>query len=410
MKTRVWLFSLVLMIGIGLSAAAPLPMLPDGPSPITPNEPQIIPPTEPLPNKPARPYPVRPGSPNWEKVFDPVAVLGDRTGTDSGVVFKGKMYFKFWWGMTGDQIMVDTSDQVWGTTDGQNWSFAWDANSVKEGYTGIYFMTVFNNQLYLGLTHPDESMPNLIMRSPDGLVWEEVLRFEYGWGCGGFSTFQGAFYTGMCTWTDGIVDARLFRSTSGDPGTWDEVAVFSDWNGIAAFAIYKSALYVSSDFVLTKDGEERPAQIMRSFDGKSWEKVTMDGFGDSNNLTTWSFGRLGAYLYIGMGNWEGGEIWRTRNGLDWEPVTTDGLGNPNNLAFGFVAYQGVLYAYSVNLEEGAHVYSSTNGVDWTLENKPGWGDPRNTAVWRQYGRVIFKRSLYMGAYGPGGVMKLVQSK
>jgi hypothetical protein len=202
----------------------------------------------------------------------------------------------------------------------------------------------------------------------------------------------------------------LWRSISGDAGTWELAVLFPGWNDIASFATFKGALYVSSLFV---PGEEEllPAQVYRSFDGVNWEPVVMDGFGDPANIVTWSFGQKDSYLYVGPGSYEGGgDIWRTKDGANWEPVTTDGLGNPNNLTFGFVTYQKLLYAYSVNLAEGCRVYASKDGLNWTPANEPGWGDPANSNVWLDNAWVIFKGDLYMGLNGPGGVYKLVSPK
>ena len=346
--------------------------------------------------------------PTWEQVFDPVANIGEGAGTDSGVEFKGNLYFKFWGAETGDQ--------VWGTKDGKNWWLAWEANDIQEGYEGIYRLSVFKNQLYTVVNDWNEELPGLMMRTPDGKHWEVVALFPFDdigiWASGGFTSFQGWLYLGACGFiTEEDTVCGLWRSISGDAGTWENVVLFPGWNEIASFATFKGALYVGSLFVLDGDGNFAPAQIWRSFDGVNWEPVIMDGFGDPANIVTWSFGQKDSYLYIGTGGFEGsGDIWRTKDGMNWQPVTTDGLGNPNNVAFGFVTYQNLLYAYSVNNneEEGCIVYASKDGLHYKPVNEPGWGDPANNAVWTDDARVIFKGALYMGSYGPGGVYKLAK--
>jgi hypothetical protein len=217
----------------------------------------------------------------------------------------------------------------------------------------------------------------------------------------------------MCDVETGY-NCRLRRSRNGDPGTWEEVVVFPGWNDIASFATFKGALYASSWLV---PGEEEilPAQVYRSFDGVTWEPVTLDGFGDPGNIATLSFGQKDSYLYLGMGNGNGGQIWRTKDGMNWKVVNQDGLGNPNNLAFGFVTYQDLLYAYSGNLTDGCTVYSSRNGLHWVPANEPGWKNPANQMVRTDKARVIFKGDLYIGvsgwdAYAPGGVYKLDSHK
>ena len=346
------------------------------------------------------------GMPKWVQVFDPVVMVGPDAGTDSGVEFKGNLYFKFWGGETGDE--------VWQTKDGRNWSLAWHASDIYPEYTAIGQLNTFKGQLYLVLEdwHEGGHPEKLILRTADGQNWEVVFQIQDSadqgiWYCGGGS-FKGMLYIGTCTDTGGIVDARLWRSVSGDPGTWEQVAVFSQWNGIASFASFKGALYVGSEIVVDQNGEWLPAQIWRSFDGATWEPVAVDGFGDPTNINIGGFGHKDTYLYVGMASFDGGDIWRTKDGMNWEPITLNGLGNPSNLAFGFVTYRNKLYTYSSNLDQGIHVYSSKDGENWTLINEPGWGDVRNWTIWREGGRVEFKGKVYFGINGPGGIMMLAK--
>jgi hypothetical protein len=353
-----------------------------------------------------------PKLPTWEQVFNPKEKTGeDVIAIDSVVEFKGKLYFKF--GGAGPE------DQVWGTKDGENWSLAWQASDIKPEYESIFMLTAFKNQLYLIVADFEEELPGLIMRTPDGRHWEAVATWPLDdigiWASGGFTSFQGWLYLGACGFiTEEDMVCGLWRSISGDAGTWELAVLFPGWNDIASFATFKGALYVSSLFV---PGEEEllPAQVYRSFDGVNWEPVTLDGFGDPGNIATWSFGQKDSYLYLGMANGNGGQIWRTKDGMDWQPVTTDGLGDLSNLAFGFVTYQKMLYAYSVNLVEGCRVYASRDGILYTPVNEPGWGDPANSTVSLDNNWAIFKGALYMGVTGwdapaPGGVYRLGSPK
>ena len=363
-----------------------------------------------------------PRLPTWENVFNPAEQIGEDAFTDSGIEFKGKMYFIFRDYVTEEGEVV--WNQVWGTQDGRNWSFAWDANSILPGYEQINHLSVFKDQLYAVLGDFEGVLPEVVVRTPDGLGWESVAEAprygdeeegEGGTFSGRFTSFQGSLYAPITFYhwwpEDFMITTRLWRTSSGDPGTWEEVVEFPGWNeGIASMAIFKGAIYVSSMWASNEENGESTVKIWRSFDGVSWEAVTMDGFGDPGNIVSWSFGQKDGYLYIGLGNFEGGQIWRTKAGMSWQPVNQDGLGNPNNLAFGFVTYQKLLYAYSVNLEEGCIVYASKDGLNYTPANEPGWGDPANNAVWQDDAWVIFKGDLYMGSYGPGGVYKLVTTK
>ena len=143
--------------------------------------------------------------------------------------------------------------------------------------------------------------------SHDGQHWDLVATADDAAGnrfCA-MSSFKGTLYMGHCdTYSDtNEYAAHLWRSTSGDPGTWEEVAQFPGWDGIGAYGSFNGALYVGSPFV--NDGSA-PAQIWRSFDGVRWDSVTLDGFGDPTNLIITGFGQKDGYFYAGMGSWEGG--------------------------------------------------------------------------------------------------------
>jgi len=355
--------------------------------------------------------------PTWENVFNPAEQIGEDAFTDSGIEFKGKLYFIFKDYGTEEEEFV--WNQVWSTKDGRNWSFAWDANSILPGYDQIDHLSVFKDQLYAVLGDFEGDLPGVVVRTPDGLSWESVAEAphygdeeegEVSQFSGKFTSFQGSLYAPITfyAWWPGdfMIYTRLWRTSSGDPGTWEDVFTFPNWmEGIASMATFKGALYVSSFWGANENGEPT-VEIWRSFDGVSWEAVTMDGFGDPGNILSWGFGQKDGYIYIGLGNFEGGQIWRTKDGMNWQPVTTDGLGNPNNVAFSFVTYQNLLYTYSVNDQEGCIVYASKDGLHYTPANEPGWGDPANIAVWQDAAWVIFKGALYMGSYGPGGVYRL----
>lgn len=342
------------------------------------------------------------GLPVIEQVFDPAAMIGEGAATDSGAAFRGKLYFKFW--------SPDTVDQVWSSPDGSRWSLAWTAGDILEGYEGMFFLTELKGQLYMSLVATDDLLPQLIVRSPDGKNWEPVASVSHGdeyssWLCGGFTSFNGYLYAGRCYASDVFgYQARLLRSRTGDPGTWEEVATFQDWLELGSFAQYKGALYLSSFWVAGENYDE-PAQIWRSEDGLSWQPVTTTGFDDPTNITIWGLGELGGYLYAGTGSFEGGDVWRTLDGAAWQPVSTDGLGDPDNLAIGFVNYQDTLLAYTINLAGGTKLYASEDGMQWQLLNEPGWV-VENGTVWREAARVVFKDAVYFGLDGAGGIMKL----
>ena len=345
--------------------------------------------------------------PTWEQAFDPIPPMGEGANTWHGVEFKGNLYFVFWG--------TDNVDHVWGSPDGKSWSLAWKATDIQEGFEGIGTMFVFKNQLYLYLLDWEGELPAQVMRTPDGQHWEAVASNEatetYFTDFTESTSFQGALYLVNIYVGETSFASRLWRSTSGDPGTWEEVVVFPDWDGVASFASFKGALYAQSNGVniynpSTLEWEMLPTQILRSYDGVSWEPVNTDGFGEPMNFMGGGLAAHKGYLYAGTGSLDvsGGDIWRSRDGLSWEPVTTDGFGRPANLVMlGFATYKGMLFSYSAGWE-GIEVYASKDGLHWNLTNEAGWG----LGINRDHAQVVFKGSLYLGVIGPAGVMKLAK--
>jgi hypothetical protein len=114
---------------------------------------------------------------------------------------------------------------------------------------------------------------------------------------------------------------------------------------------------------------------------------------------------------VGVGTYEGGggQIWRSADGRQWEPVVLNGFGNPlDDKIDGLVVYLGDLYAYTVNWEEGGSVFRTKEGIAWERVNEPGWGNVTFATSQHEAAQVVFKDDLYMGVIAPQGVLlKLV---
>ena len=331
--------------------------------------------------------------PTWEDVFDAPPSWGWYEADDTALEFKGRLYFKFF----GDFV-----DQAWSTQDGENWSLAWEAPSIDPDFEYFWPMIVFENQLYLVLRDGEGVYADRIMRTPDGQSWETVAIAEgsenlWVW-YGRFMSFDSRLYIFAGNWDGSNYSEHLWRSSSGDPGTWEDVAQFSC--SMRAFTTFKGAMYMGSDWCDTG------AQIWRSRDGENWEAVTTNGFNDPINIFTTSLVKHGGYFYVGIGGSDGGgDIWRTQDGMHWESVTTDGFEDPNNFMFTLINYKENLYAFSGS-SQGVQVYRSRDGVYWNPANEPGWGDTGNFLVY-DTAMVVFKGALYVSPEGPAGILKLV---
>jgi hypothetical protein len=291
-----------------------------------------------------------------------------------------------------------------------------DDDCVPNFYDTSWDLIVFQDKLYLLPLDKCRSLPGVIMRSSDGESWESVatakelgmLSIDYGRFVK-LGVFNDALYVNM-DYFDPETDfptAVVFRSPSGDPGTWDEVMRFP---GLASgtFQTFKDALYMASwNAWAPPHMQPAPDQIWRTFDGVKWEMVVGDGFGNPGSDEMGAFAEYKGYLYVGEGTSEGGggQIWRTQDGLQWEPVIKDGFGNPSNFMIdGLVVYDGKLYAYTVNWDEGCTIYVTEDANTWERVNEPGWGNPKFITSYHTSAQAVFKDELYMGVFGENGVL------
>ena len=339
---------------------------------------------------------MKPELPKWEEVFNPTPFPfpGWWAADDTALKFKGQLYFKFF----GDYIY----DQAWVTPDGENWSLAWEGPTIDPEFEYFWPMIIFENQLYLVLRDGDGMYPDRIVRTPDGVSWETVFSAEgnenlWVW-FGRFMSFNDHLFIFAGNWDGTNYSEHLWRSPSGDPGTWEDVDQFSCT--MRAYATFKDALYMGGEWC------EGGVQIWRSYDGAIFEPVTTNGFEIPSNLTVEDIGEKGGYLYASLTNEEGGQIWRTRNGMDWQPVTTDGLGDPNNFSFTLINYKENVYAFSESYI-GVQVYRSQDGIIWEAANEPGWGDPENIFV-AESAMLVYKGALYVSPDGPAGILRFIE--
>jgi len=104
--------------------------------------------------------------------------------------------------------------------------------------------------------------------------------------------------------------------------------------------------------------ENVSAEVWRSDDGSSWEKVDERAHNGCADLIEFD-----TYLYCG--SWDGA-IWRTDEGITWQDVLTDGFGDPNNGIARFAVFNGMLYAGTWNGTTGTQIWRTNNGTDWTI--------------------------------------------
>jgi hypothetical protein len=131
-----------------------------------------------------------------------------------------------------------------------------------------------------------------------------------------------------------VLDATL-GSDIGMDGYDDDDAVFdSDEHYEDSYNTNVSSITAFKGYVYIGTTNVYGAQVWRSQDGLTWERVLDFGYGadfngkeDENNNTVTTMKVNGNYLYVGTENTAtGAEVWRTPDGVSWNQFGSDGFG------------------------------------------------------------------------------------
>jgi hypothetical protein len=292
-----------------------------------------------------------------------------------------------------------------------------------------YEVLVFNDQLYVGM-EADNSLGARIWRTKPGVMvptsqadWEEVAADINGYPFGetnitqndhidSLAAFNGYLYASTANGGSNFLGTRVFRSPSGDPGTWEDAVqnLGPGFNNI--FNMNFKDMQVFDGWLC--GGTQNwvvGTQVWCTADGTTWVQKNSSGFGDTGyqdiTVEVWSGAVFDGALYFGVQNTGGdrgdrgtdvGKLVRTTN-LNGTPTWTevyiglhgsyrvDVLGDLN----------GFLYI-AVRSESGIVILRSPSGDPgtWTQVNLSGMdGDPGNTSVIAD-GSIVHDDSLILG--------------
>lgn len=140
-------------------------------------------------------------------------------------------------------------------------------------------------------------------------------------------------------------DAAIWRSASGDPGSWENIWNLGEINSVRSFAVHNGVLY----FALAVDVPvaDPIGQIWATDGGTFWPVMT-DGFGNPDNAGAMALISFDGWLYAGMRNETTGyEVWKLLGpeGAD-EPVQVVSAGGPspiNQAAATLCVFENRLY-------------------------------------------------------------------
>ncbi|MEK7795049.1 MAG: hypothetical protein AAB353_10990 [Candidatus Hydrogenedentota bacterium] len=201
-------------------------------------------------------------------------------------------------------------------------------------------------------------------------------------------------------------DASLYRSPTGDPGTWERVFQTDKPGAIRGLEEHNGLLYFSTTVLdLIDEDFETPEGKIYATDGETFWPVIEDGFGNPNNLESIVLRSFDGWLYAGTRNKvDGFEIWKFAGPAEGDeapvPIVLQGGADARNesagtaLVFHDRLYFGTLiFGGLINLIErgvkGADLlriapddtWENVVGKDGISGMGPGFDDPRNAYLW-----------------------------
>jgi hypothetical protein len=229
-----------------------------------------------------------------------------------------------------------------------------------------------------------------IWRSSDGVTWSQV---PAPWPASNTFVFDaqvfgGYLYAGLGN--DMGHPGELWRT---DGPSWNRITNdgFGDSNnhGINCLTVFQNVLYAATV------NEASGMELWRSASGDSgaWQQVNVDGFGGAGTSQDVVMDVYDGRLYVGLGRDGLAELWRSSDGTTWQPVFQDGLGDPDNSAVSAMAeFGGEFYIGQRNSVTGGQVWRSGNGQNWDPVFVDGLGNPDNA---RPYGLIVYGGHLHV---------------
>ena len=344
-----------------------------------------------------------PGVPGWRQVN--LNGFGDRQNGSitSLATYNGELY-------AGTLKLDTTGAQLWRSSDSLTWTSLMTDGFGNPENTGIDHLLEFASNLYAGTWN--ESNGGEVWRSPNGQDWTRVVSKGFGdptnqeVAC--FVVFNDQLYASTVS-DSGAHGTELWRSSSGNPGTWGRVVAngFNDDAGNAAILslqVFNGFLYAGT-WNGTTGGE-----VWRSSNGAVWTQVNPDGFGTSDNQAVTALVSFQGYLYAatrGTPGVSGDQVWRCQvcDGSDWKKVVNNGFGNNETGRPAALQVVGnVLYLVAGNEATGAEVWRTVNGTKWDQIGFAGLGDSNNRQTYVGNSIGVFKDRLFIGLrnYANGG--------
>ncbi|HZD56713.1 MAG TPA: hypothetical protein VE136_08325 [Anaerolineales bacterium] len=314
---------------------------------------------------------------------------------------------------------AQVNDDAFGLGTGADGSYA-----GEEGFE----VTVFNDQLYIGM-EADNSLGARLWRTRSGVTnpgsqadWEEIAADANGYPFSvsnraqadhidSLAGFNGYLYVSTANGGSNILGTRIFRSSTGNPGTWeDAIADYGPGFGDVNNMNFKDMQVFQGWLCGGTQNWLYGAQVWCTNDGTSWLQKNVSGFGhnhaDQDNREIWSGYVFDNALYFGVQNLNNyadtgddiGKLYRTSDlsvGPQWTEIYSGDPGSNRVDILGEL--NGYLYI-SAKSGAGILVLRSLDGSphSWSPVNIPGLdGDPQNSGAVVD-GATFYNDALYVG--------------
>ncbi len=337
-----------------------------------------------------------PGVPGWDQMN--LNGFGDvwNQGVTTLEVFNGQLY--------ASSVSWNIGARIWRSADGTNWQ---PVNDYGFGMipmpNAVIDSIVYSGKLYYGLGWSGGSAQ--VWRT-NGTSWEQITTDGFGntdnHSAYAFAAYGGNLYVALANDEDGL---EVWRSTSGDAGSWSNVMA-GGMNGDAQASHITSMVVFNSKLVAYVTNKTLGLQIWE-YNGSTWTQVNSDDFGDANNIG--DGGGLvvqGSYLYAGTHNEAtGAQVWRMDTSHNWTMVVGDGFADIHNYKVDgfYAAPSGTLHAIAVNDITGMELWGTTNsGVNWAQTNIDGFGDFHNNSSLFGNAITTFNHRMFVGTWNFGG--------
>ena len=291
--------------------------------------------------------------------FAPPTGYHKQRQTTSLAVFDGKL-----WASTSDTPSERVN--VLYTTGGSTYPHDWEWDTEISG-TNTDWGNTYTKLLNYGITIPR-------------LYVIESSNLRYRTGEDSYSTAISGWDTGTPTEMTAF-GGRMYVGSSSGAG----IKVFRS-KGANADAPEDFA----NDFEQVLDADLAGSIGMDGYDAD--DNVDDSHYDDQNNASVSSMAVFKGYIYIGTENTYGAQIWRSRDGLTWERVLDFGAGSEfgglddisNDRITSMAVGGNYLYAGTRNTAAGAEVWRSPDGVTWEIFGSNGFGSASYTDVNAMY--------------------------